>query len=41
MHMWCERISATLGGILVGLWYGKTFPAEQKKADDSQKSKKK
>lgn len=32
MHMWCERISALLAGMLVGAWYTKTYPL--KKAED-------
>ncbi|XP_032599476.1 uncharacterized protein LOC116806588 [Drosophila grimshawi] len=41
MHMLCERISATFAGILVGLWYGKTFPKEKESKDDKGKDKKK
>lgn len=29
MHLWCERFSAVIAGILVGKWYKKTFPEEK------------
>ncbi|XP_034142208.1 uncharacterized protein LOC117592476 [Drosophila guanche] len=38
MQMLCERVSAILAGAIVGMWYAKTFPAEQKK--DGGKDKK-
>jgi len=41
MHMWCERISATFAGLIVGLWYAKTFPKEDGKDNKGKDSKKK
>ncbi|XP_017837812.1 uncharacterized protein LOC108596497 [Drosophila busckii] len=41
VSMWCERLSATFAGMIVGLWYAKTFPKEEApKADDKNKKKK-
>ncbi|XP_037713804.1 uncharacterized protein LOC119549671 [Drosophila subpulchrella] len=40
MHLMCERLTSIFAGVLVGLWYGKTFP-EDTKAKDSSKDKKK
>ncbi|XP_062135851.1 uncharacterized protein LOC133845405 [Drosophila sulfurigaster albostrigata] len=39
MFMWCERISATFAGVIVGLWYAKTFPAEDGKDSKDNKGK--
>ncbi|XP_064543278.1 uncharacterized protein LOC135431863 [Drosophila montana] len=39
MFMWCERISATMAGVVVGLWYGHTFPSEDEKKPKDNKKK--
>ncbi|XP_034654464.1 uncharacterized protein LOC117892363 [Drosophila subobscura] len=31
MQMLCERVSAIFAGAIVGMWYAKTFPADQNK----------
>ncbi|XP_068145882.1 uncharacterized protein [Drosophila tropicalis] len=28
MKMMCERLSAVFAGLVVGMWYAKTFPKE-------------
>ncbi|XP_022231236.2 uncharacterized protein LOC111080098 [Drosophila obscura] len=40
MHMLCERVSAICAGAIVGMWYAKTFPAEEKKGKGDDKKKK-
>ncbi|XP_017053912.1 uncharacterized protein LOC108096656 [Drosophila ficusphila] len=44
MHLMCERLSSIFAGVLVGLWYAKTFPDEDpkdSKGKDKGKDKKK
>lgn len=38
--MMCERLSAVFAGVLVGMWYAKTFPKEEKPAAADDKGKK-
>ncbi|XP_030369142.1 uncharacterized protein LOC115620152 [Scaptodrosophila lebanonensis] len=33
MNMMCERVSAVFAGMVVGLWYAKTFPADDANKD--------
>ncbi|KRJ98638.1 uncharacterized protein LOC122626641 [Drosophila teissieri] len=37
MHLMCERLSAVFAGVLVGLWYGKTFSEEEKPKEKGKK----
>lgn len=41
MHLMCERISSVFAGIIVGLWFAKTFPSETDDAKNKGKDKKK
>ncbi|XP_017037182.1 uncharacterized protein [Drosophila kikkawai] len=37
MHLMCERLSAVFAGVVAGLWFAKTFPAEAPKKDEKKK----
>ncbi|XP_017006050.1 uncharacterized protein [Drosophila takahashii] len=39
MHLMCERLSSIFAGVLVGLWYGKTFPEDTKAKPKEEKKK--
>ncbi|KPU76005.1 uncharacterized protein Dana_GF27784 [Drosophila ananassae] len=40
MHLMCERISSVFAGIIVGLWFAKTFPKETEDAKKGKDKKK-
>ncbi|XP_017069050.1 uncharacterized protein LOC108106484 [Drosophila eugracilis] len=39
MHLMCERLSSIFAGVLVGLWYAKTFPDDAKDKGGKDKGK--
>ncbi|XP_016983185.1 uncharacterized protein LOC108047499 [Drosophila rhopaloa] len=41
MHLMCERLSSVFAGVLVGLWYAKTFPEDDKGKDKGKEKDKK